>query len=165
LSVWRYTTPVLDGKTIWLYREQLARAGAAEKLFARFDALLREEGWQAMSGQIIDATVIEARRPRLTQAEKDMIKGGGTPAEWSPARRAQIDREGRWTIKRGRKREAAAGENQKRQVEIAVPLFGYKKPHRHRPRARLSAALHGDQCGGVRWWPTRRTARPWQHCQ
>jgi IS5 family transposase len=30
--------PVPDAKTIWLYREQLARAGAAEKLFARFEA-------------------------------------------------------------------------------------------------------------------------------
>jgi hypothetical protein len=28
---------VPDAKPIWLYREQLARAGAAEKLFARFD--------------------------------------------------------------------------------------------------------------------------------
>jgi len=118
--------PVPDAKTIWLYREQLARAGTAEKLFARFDALLREKGWLAMSGQIIDATVIEARRPRLTQAEKDTIKGGGTPVEWTPARRAQIDREGRWTMKRGRNREAALGKNQKRQVEIAVPVFGYK---------------------------------------
>jgi transposase, IS5 family len=116
--------PVPDAKTIWLYREQLARAGAAEKLFARFDALLRAKGWLAMGGQIIDATVIEARRPRLTQAEKDTLKSGGTPAAWTPARRAQIDRDGRWTIKRGRKREA--GDNQKRQVDIAVPVFGYK---------------------------------------
>jgi IS5 family transposase len=99
--------PVPDAKTIWLYREQLARVGAAEKLFARFDALLRAKGWLAMGGQIVDATVIEARRPRLTQAEKDTIKGGGTPAEWTPARRAQIDHDGRWTIKRGRKRETA----------------------------------------------------------
>ena len=73
-----------------------------------------------MGGQIIDATVIEARRPRLTQGEKDTIKGGGTPAEWTPARRAQIDRDGRWTIKR----EAAPGEGHNRQVEIAVPVFG-----------------------------------------
>jgi IS5 family transposase len=118
--------PVPDAKTIWLYREQLARAGAAEQLFARFDTLLREKGWLAMGGQIIDATVIEARRPRLTRAEKDTIKGGGTPAEWTPARRAQIDRDGRWTIKRGKKREAPAGTGHQRQVEIAVPMFGYK---------------------------------------
>lgn len=73
--------PVPDAKTIWLFREQLARAGAAERLFARFDALLRAKGWLAMGGQIVDATVIEARRPRLTQAEKDTLKGGGMPAE------------------------------------------------------------------------------------
>jgi len=59
---------VPDAKTIWLYREQLARAGAIERLFARFDELLRAKGWLAMGGQIVDATVIEARRPRLTQA-------------------------------------------------------------------------------------------------
>jgi transposase, IS5 family len=118
--------PVPDAKTIWLYREQLARAGATERLFARFDALLQAKGWLAMGGQIVDATVIEARRPRLTQVEKGTIKGGGVPAEWKPARRAQIDRDGRWTIKRGRKRATAAGDVHKRQPEIAVPVFGYK---------------------------------------
>jgi IS5 family transposase len=118
--------PVPDAKTIWLYREHLARAGATERLFARFDALLRAKGWLAMGGQIIDATVIEARRPRLTQTEKATLKGGGTPTEWKPARRAQIDHDGRWTIKRGKKRETAPGERYQRQVEIAVPVFGYK---------------------------------------
>jgi IS5 family transposase len=118
--------PVPDAKTIWLYREQLARAGVVERLFARFDALLREAGWLAMGGQIIDATVIQARRPRLTQEEKDILKSGRVPAEWTPARRAQIDRDGRWTIKRGQKRRTRPGEGYKRQVEIAVPVFGYK---------------------------------------
>ena len=117
---------VPDAKTIWLYREQLARAGAAQLFVARFDALLRAKGWLAMGGQIIDATVIEARRPRLTQAENDTIKGGGVQSEWKPARRAQIDRDGSWTIKRGKKREAAHGAGYKRQIEIAAPAFGYK---------------------------------------
>jgi transposase, IS5 family len=149
--------PVPDAKTIWLHREQLARAGAAEKLFARFDALLRAKGWLAMGGQIVDATVIEARRPRLTQAEKDVIKGGGTPAEWTPTRRAQIDRDGLWTIKRGRKRQALPEEGHKRQVEIAVPAFGYKnhvgidREHGFLRRYRVThAAAHdGGQLGAV----------------
>jgi hypothetical protein len=34
----------------------------------------------------------------------ETIKGGGVPTEWRPARRAQIDRDGRWTLKRGKKR-------------------------------------------------------------
>ena len=63
-----------DAETIWLYREQLTRAGAIDRLFERFDALLRERGFLAMGGQIVDATVIEARRPRLNGAEKETIK-------------------------------------------------------------------------------------------
>jgi len=55
---------VPDAKTIWLYREQLTEAGAVERLFERFDAALRATGYLAMSGQIVDATVVEARRPR-----------------------------------------------------------------------------------------------------
>jgi transposase, IS5 family len=48
------------------------------------------------------------------------------PSEWQPARRAQIDRDGRWTIKRGKQRDATPGAGRKRQIEIAVPAFGYK---------------------------------------
>jgi len=44
-----------------------------------FDAMMRAKGWLAMGGQIVDATVIEARRPRLTQAEKDTRSGSAWP--------------------------------------------------------------------------------------
>ena len=37
--------PVPDAKTIWLFREQLTRAGALARLFARFDAALHERGY------------------------------------------------------------------------------------------------------------------------
>src|SRR5215468_8200729 len=40
--------PVPDAKTIWLYREQLKRAGAIEKLFRRFDEVLTAKGYPAM---------------------------------------------------------------------------------------------------------------------
>jgi transposase, IS5 family len=117
--------PVPDAKTIWLYREQLARAGGSERLFARFDAPRRAKGWLAMGGQIIDATVIEARRPRLTQAEKTTIKGGGTAAEWTGA--AGSDRQRRaLDDQAGRQCETPPSAGPKRQPEIAVPMFGYK---------------------------------------
>ncbi len=149
--------PIPDAKTIWLFREQLARVGAIERLFARFDGLLRAKGWLAMGGQIIDATVVEARRPRLTRTEKQTIKGGGTPAAWKPARRAQIDRDGRWTIKRGGRREAPPGAGHQRQPEIAVPMFGYKNhvgiDREHGLLRRYvvthAAAYHGGQLGAV----------------
>ena len=73
----------------------------------------------------MDATVIAARRPRLTKAEKDTIRGGGTPGPWKKARTAQIDRDGRWTITRGCKRDAPPDRTERRVVpEIAVPMFG-----------------------------------------
>jgi IS5 family transposase len=70
---------VPDAKTIWLYREQLTRAGALSRVFARFDAMVAERGYLAMGGQIVDATVVEARRPRLTKEEKAHLRDGGTP--------------------------------------------------------------------------------------
>jgi transposase, IS5 family len=94
---------VPDAKTIWLYREQLTRAGALARLFARFDAVLAEHGFLAMGGQIVDATLIEARRPRLTKEEKATLRAGGMPEGWSKARARQIDRDGHWTLNRLRK--------------------------------------------------------------
>ena len=49
-----------DGKTIWLFREHLAQAGAVDNLFARFDKHLTKAGYLAMGGQIVDATIVAA---------------------------------------------------------------------------------------------------------
>jgi transposase, IS5 family len=86
---------VPDAKTVWLFREQLTRAGAVERLFQRFDAVLRDAGYLAMGGQIMDATVVQARRPRLNRGEKATVKGGAVPDGWSRAKRAQMDTDGR----------------------------------------------------------------------
>jgi IS5 family transposase len=115
--------PVPDAKTLWLFREQLTRAGAVETLLTRFDRLLRAAGYLAMGEQIVDATVVEARRPRLKGDEKATVKGGVTPESWSKAKAAQIDRDGRWTLKRGRKRPPKA--NERVATELVVPSFGY----------------------------------------
>jgi IS5 family transposase len=118
---------VPDAKTIWLFREQLTKRDALQRLFARFDAVLRAAGYLAMAGQIVDATVVEARRPRLTEDEKAAVKDGDVPEGWSHAKRAQMDTDGRWTIKRGRKRPPRRGEPKEPvTAEIAVPVFGYK---------------------------------------
>jgi transposase, IS5 family len=51
---------VPDATTLWLYREALAKAGMVEQLFADFDAYLRAQGYLAMGGQIIDASIVAA---------------------------------------------------------------------------------------------------------
>jgi transposase, IS5 family len=116
---------VPDAKTIWLFREQLTQAGAIERLFASFDAVLRQAGYLAMAGQIVDATVVEARRPRLTQEEKATVKAGAVPEGWSNAKRAQMDTDGRWTLKRGRRRPQGMSPR-RAQSELVIPVFGYK---------------------------------------
>ena len=55
-------------------------------LFNRFDATLRTAGYIAMSGQIVDATLVQAPRQRNTQAEKADIKAGRVPEDWRPSR-------------------------------------------------------------------------------
>ena len=46
---------VPDAKTLWLYREALAKAGAVEDLFDQFDRFLKDKGYLAMGGQQTNA--------------------------------------------------------------------------------------------------------------
>lgn len=92
-----------DAATIWLYRDRLAKAGAVERLFDAFDRHLRDRGYRAMGGQIVDASIVPVPRQQNTRAENAAIKAGRTPANWadeSPKRMAQKDMDARWT-KRG----------------------------------------------------------------
>jgi transposase, IS5 family len=90
---------VPDATTVWLFRERLVQAKAIDRLFARFDAALKDRGYLAMGGQIIDATVVPAPKQRNTEAEKIAIKEGRVPEDWKPARARQRDRDARWSIK------------------------------------------------------------------
>lgn len=95
---------VPDAKTLWLYREALARAGAVEGLFNLFDSHLKAKGCLAMGGQIIDATIVPAPRQRNSRDDNATVKAGETPAAWEahPARNRQKDKDARWTRKHGR---------------------------------------------------------------
>jgi transposase, IS5 family len=116
-----------DAKTIWLFREQLAQAKVIDKLFALFDTRLKDSGYLAQGGQILDATVIAAPRQHLTDEEKALIKEGKTAEEiWpeAPAKAAQKDVSARWTMKRGSIKRSDAGAPPP--AQIMVPMFGYK---------------------------------------
>jgi IS5 family transposase len=117
---------VPDAKTIWLFREHLAQAGAVENLFARFDKHLTKAGYLAMGGQIVDATIVAAPKQRNTDGEKADIKEGRIPQAWQdkPAKLRQKDRDARWTVKFSKAKPAADGKP--KLVDIAVPAFGYK---------------------------------------
>jgi IS5 family transposase len=144
--------PVPDADTIWTFREALKRAGAVEKLFQRFGAALKAAGYLAMSGQIVDATIIAAPKQRNTEAE-EAIKAGRVPEGWAekPARLRQKDRDARWTVKVSKAKQREDG---KPQTDLAVPEFGYKNilsiDRRHglirRRAATDAAARRGRAC-------------------
>jgi IS5 family transposase len=117
---------VSDANTIWLFREALTKAGAIDRLFRRFDQTLRQVGYLAMGGQLMDVSIVLAPRQRMKQEEKAIIKVGGIPEDWKrhPSKLAQKDRDARWMVRQGRKlqKEGKGSQN----IMIAIPYFGYK---------------------------------------
>ena len=86
--------PTPDANTIRLFCERLTEAKAITVLFGAFDNRLRTNGYLAMGGQIVDATLVVAPKQRNTQEAKEAIKAGRTAAEvWpdKPAKAAQKD--------------------------------------------------------------------------
>jgi IS5 family transposase len=152
-SGWGLADTVPDANTIWTFREALTRARIAsrpaiEVLFERFDAALATAGFLAMSGQIIDASIVAAPKQRNTDGEK-RIKEGRIPPEWAkkPAKLRQKDRDARWTVKYTKAKPSPDGAPR---VDLAIPAFGYKnhigidRRHRLIRRWRVTDAARHD---------------------
>lgn len=92
---------VPDAKTIWLFREQLTEAGLIDKLFKQFDDFLRENGFSAQKGQIVDASIVAIPRQRNTRDENKSIKDGNVPENWNENKKRQKDTDARWIKKDG----------------------------------------------------------------
>lgn len=129
---------VPDRTTIWLYREQLTRAGAIDALFERFDTELKGRGYFALGGQIVDASIVEAPKQRTTDGEKAAIKEGKSADDIrpdDPHKARQKDTDARWTLKRGRVKPGPGregmegpepGKSERMAEGLVIPAFGYK---------------------------------------
>jgi hypothetical protein len=88
---------------------------------------LRDAGYLAMGGQIVDATLVPAPKQRNTESEKAAIKAGKSAKQiWrgKPNKAHQKDVDARWTVKIGGKiRYRPDGTPL---PQIATPVFGYK---------------------------------------
>ena len=73
-------------------------------IFRTFDGQLKDQGYPAMGGQIIDASIVAVPKQRNSREENARIKAAETPEGWEdkPAKRRQKDVEPRWTKKHGR---------------------------------------------------------------
>ena len=90
---------VPDAKTVWLYREALAKAGMVEEVFTLFDGHLARRGYIARGGRILDASIVPVPHNHNKREENAAIKAGEVPEGWAdkPAKRSQKDTDARWS--------------------------------------------------------------------
>jgi len=90
---------VPDAKTIWLFREQLGQVKLVKRLFKKFNQYLREQGFKARKGQIVDASIVSVPIQRNSRDENKQVKEGTVPEGWSEAKRRQKDVHARWSAR------------------------------------------------------------------
>ena len=67
---------VPDATTIFRFRDELAQANVVELLFTQFDQFLRDHGFRAQKGQIVDASIVRVPIQRNNREENEQIKAG-----------------------------------------------------------------------------------------
>src|SRR5690606_39976334 len=89
-----------------------------------FDQYLKDQGYLAMGGQFVVASIIQAPRQRMTKEEKEKVKAGETPEDWQQnlSKLSQKDRDARWMVKYSKAKDPKGTGS----VDLAIPLFGYK---------------------------------------
>jgi IS5 family transposase len=94
---------VPDAKTIWNFRDQLARGRMVEKLFVKLDRQLHKQGVVIKSGKMVDASIVETPIQRNSRAENDQLKKGHTPDDWkdNPNKLRQKDTDAKWVTHNG----------------------------------------------------------------
>lgn len=93
---------VPDAKTVWLFRERLKALELIEPLFERFGDVLAARGYEAKTGQIIDASLIKVPVQRNSRGDNAKIKAGEVPTDWPENKCRQKDTDARWTKKNGK---------------------------------------------------------------
>lgn len=73
---------VPDAKTIWNFKNELAKGDMVNKLFKKLDNRLDKEGVIIHKGKMVDATIVETPRQRNSREENEQIKAGEVPKDW-----------------------------------------------------------------------------------
>ena len=138
---------VPDAKTVWLYREQLTQAGVIEALFETFDGYLKDQGYLAMGGQIIDASIVAVPKQRNSREENARIKAGETPAGLGGQAGKAVPKGCRGAV-----------DQEARQEPLRL-----QEPCQRGPSAQAGAALSCERRGGARQPSPRRYPGWGQH--
>ncbi len=85
--------------------------------------------------------------------EQTTLRDGATLSGWPKARTRQIDRDGRWTLKRGKKPNTAGGRASSGRGNRGSGVR-LQQPHRHRPHTWFHSALRRHPRRASRRRPT-----------
>jgi IS5 family transposase len=87
-----------DAKTIWYFKNELAREDMISKLFQLLHDQLLQDGIILNKGSIVDASFVNVPRQRNSRQENDEIKEG-IEQDWSEEKARQKDVDARWAKK------------------------------------------------------------------
>lgn len=94
---------VPDEKTIWVYEDLLSKSEAGKDIFDRFFKAIEAEGYITRAGSIVDASFMEAPKRKNTKEQREALKKGEIPDEWSdsehPQKLLQRDTDATWAMK------------------------------------------------------------------
>jgi len=95
---------VPDAKTIWNFKNELAKANLVEKLFNLLNKTLDRKGVILHKGKMVDASIVEVPIQRNSRDENTLLKEGHIPADWkeNEAKLNQKDVDAKWTTQKGK---------------------------------------------------------------
>lgn len=88
-----------DAKTIWHFKNELAKGEMAAKLFDKLHQQLQKDDIVVNKGTMIDASFVHVPRQRNTREENAQIKEGEVPEDWSENKKRQKDVDATWAKK------------------------------------------------------------------
>ncbi len=95
---------VPDAKTIWNFKNELAKANLVEKLFSLLDKALTKRGVVLNKGKMVDASIVEVPIQRNSREENQQLNEGTTPEDWkdNPDKLRQKDVDAKWVTHNGK---------------------------------------------------------------
>jgi IS5 family transposase len=137
----------LDG-----FEQRLRQADLIDERFEQFAPFLRQAGYEAKGGQIIDAPLIPVPTQRNSREENKQIKPGEIPEAWKepPHKLAQKDTDARWTKKHG---QSDFGDKDHINVDVKygfIRRYSITDASVHDSQA-LGAVLDPDNSGNEIW--------------
>jgi IS5 family transposase len=95
---------VPDAKTIWNFKNELAKSKVVEQLFSLLDTTLTKRGVILNKGRMVDASIVEVPIQRNSRDENQQLNEGTVPQDWKDQENKlrQKDVDAKWVTHNGK---------------------------------------------------------------